>query len=146
MIVNHNIKKNQFTGCQRAYFVLNGTGDATIILPLSGPKQIRKMTVVTGPNGAAVNALTLQLLQQAAGVAITSALDIKKAVGTYVVANESDLVKAAVKMSDAFDGIALKVDNAAGADNWSFAVEIIFSPRTNVNDNVYLDEKVEGLL
>lgn len=146
MIVNHNIKKNQFAGCQRAYFTLNGTGDATMTLPLSGPKQIRKLTVVTGPNAAAVNALTLQALQQAAGVAITSALDIKQAVGTYVVANESSLVKTAVKMGDAFDGIALKIDNAAGADNWSFAVEIIFSPRTNVNDNVYVDEKVEGLL
>lgn len=145
-IVNHDIKKNQFVGCQRAYFTLTGSGNSTVTLPLSGPKQIRKVTVVTGPNAGAVQPLTLQLLQQSGGTAITAALNIKQAIGTFVVANESDLVQSAVKMSDAFDGIALKVDDNAGADNWSFAVEIIYSPRTNVNNTVFVDEKIEGLL
>jgi hypothetical protein len=145
-IVNHDIKKNQFAGCQRAYFTLNGSGNSTMSLPLTGPKQIRKVAIVTGPNSGAVQPLTLQLLQAAAGSAITAALDIKKAVGTYVIADESALVKDYVKMGEAFDGIALKVDNNAGADNWSFSVEIIFSPRTNVNNTVFVDEKVEGVL
>lgn len=145
-IVNHDIKKNQFAGCQRAYFTLNGAGSSTMPLPLSGPKQIRKVSVVTGPNAGAVQTVTLQLLQQAAGTAITPALNIKQAAGTFVFANESDLVASAVKMSDAFDGIALKVDNNGGADNWSFSVEIIYSPRTNVNNTVYVDEKIEGIL
>jgi hypothetical protein len=145
-IVNHDIKKNQFVGCQRAHFTLNGTGNTTLTLPLSGPKQIRKVTVVTGPNSTAVQPLTLQLLQQSGGTAITAALDIKQVVGTFVTANESALVASAVKMSEAFDGIALKVDDNAGADNWSFSVEIIYSPRTNVNNNVFMDEKIEGIL
>ena len=145
-IVNHDVKKNQFVGCQRAYFTLNGSGTTTMSLPLTGPKQIRKVSIVTGPNSAAVQPLTLQLLQVAAGNAITAALDIKKAVGTYVFADEAALVKDYVKLGEAFDGIALKVDNSAGADNWSFSVEIIFSPRTNVNNTVFVDEKVEGVL
>ena len=145
-IVNHDIKKNQFVGCQRAYFTLNGSGTTTMSLPLTGPKQIRKVAIVTGPNSAAVQPLTLQLLQVAAGNAITAALDIKKAVGTYVFADEAALVKDYVKLGEAFDGIALKVDNNAGADNWSFSIEIIFSPRTNVNNTVFVDEKVEGVL
>jgi hypothetical protein len=145
-IVNHDVKKNQFVGCQRAYFTLNGSGTTTMSLPLTGPKQIRKVAIVTGPNSAAVQPLTLQLLQVAAGSAITAALDIKKAVGTYVFADEAALVKDFVKLGEAFDGIALKVDNNAGADNWSFSIEIIFSPRTNVNNTVFVDEKVEGVL
>jgi hypothetical protein len=145
-IVNHDVKRNQFVGCQRAYFTLNGSGTTTMSLPLTGPKQIRKVAIVTGPNSAAVQPLTLQLLQVAAGNAITAALDIKKAVGTYVFADEATLVKDYVKLGEPFDGIALKVDNNAGADNWSFSIEIIFSPRTNVNNTVFVDEKVEGVL
>lgn len=145
-IVNHDIKKNQFAGCQRAHFILSGSGDSTITLPLSGPKQIRKVLLITGPNAAAVNTLTLQVLQAPAGAAITAALDIKQVANTFVVANESNLFAAAVKMSEAFDGITLRVDNNTGADNWSFAVEIIYSPRTNVNNTVYVDEKIEGVL
>lgn len=145
-IVNHDIKKNQFAGCQRAYFILNGSGDTTYTLPLSGPKQIRKVLVTTANNAAAVNTLTVQLLQAVGGAAITAALDIKQPAGTFVTANESTLVTSAVKMSDAFDGIALKIDNNTGADNWGFAIEIIYSPRTNVNNTVYVDEKIEGIL
>lgn len=144
-IVNHDIKKNQFAGCQRAYFTLNGSGNATMTLPLSGPKQIRKVNIVTGPNAGAVQPLTLQVLQVAAGSAITAPLDIKQAVGTFVTANESALFKDYVKMGEAFDGIALAIDDNGGADNWSFAIEIIFSPRTNVNNTVYVDEKIEGV-
>lgn len=144
-IVNHDIKKNQFAGCQRAYFTLNGSGNATITLPLSGPKQIRKVNVVTGPNSAAAQPLTLQVLQVAAGNAITAPLNIKQVVGTFVVADEAALFKDYVKMGEAFDGIALKIDDNAGADSWSFAIEIIFSPRTNVNNTVYVDEKIEGV-
>lgn len=145
-IVNHDVKKNQFVGCQRAYFLLSGSGTTTFTLPLTGPKQIRKVAIVTGANSAAIQTVTLQLLQVAAGNAITSALDIKKAAGTFVIADESTLVKDYVKMGEAFDGIAVKVDNNGGADNWSFSIEIIFSPRTNVNNTVFVDEKVEGVL
>ena len=147
MIVNHNVKKNQFVGLQRAYFDVAGTGDATIEFPLTGPKQIRKIAVVTADNSAAVGPLTLAVKQGAASLTdIVGGLDIKQLANTYVVADEAALDKNLVKMSASFNGIAFAVNNAAGADSWSFRVEVVYSARTNVNDNVYVDEKIEGIL
>ena len=147
MIVNHNVKKNQFVGTQRAYFDVAGTGNAIIEFPLTGPKQIRKIAVVTANNSAAAGPLTLAVRQSAASLTnIVNNLDIKQAANTYVVADEAALDKTLVKMSELFNGIAFVVNNGGGADTWAFRVEVVYSARTNVNNNVYVDEKIEGIL
>lgn len=145
MIVNHNVKKNQFVGVQRAYFQLAGTGTTTIAVPLVGAKQIRKVSVVTGANNLAAQPLTLTVQQDVATGPIVS-LDIKQVLNTFVVADESALDKNFVKMGPQFDGLAFVIANPAGADNWSFSIEVVYSARTNINNTVYVDEKVEGLL
>lgn len=145
MIVNHNVKKNQFVGVQRAYFEIAGTGDESVVVPLSGPKQIRKVSVVTGNNaGSAV--LVLNVLQSVGGDPIVTGLAVNTAANTSVVASESMLNENFVKMDDSFDGLCFEVDNNAVGDNWSLRIEVIYSARTNINNNVYVDEKVEGLL
>lgn len=146
MIVNHNVKKNQFVGVQRAYFQFAGTGTTTIAVPLVGAKQIRKVSVVTGPNSLALGPLTLTVQQDVATGPIVS-LDIKKVLNTFVVADESALDKNFVKMGSQFDGLAFVVANPGGGpDAWSFSIEVVYSARTNINNTVYIDEKVEGLL
>lgn len=145
MIVNHNVKKNQFVGVQRAYFEISGTGDQSVVVPLSGPKQIRKVSVVTGNNaGSAV--LDLNVLQSVGGDPIVTGLAVNTADNTSVVASESMLNENFVKMDDSFDGLCFEVNNNLAGDNWSLRIEVIYSARTNINNNVYVDEKVEGLL
>lgn len=146
MIVNHNVKKNQFVGTQRAHFELSGTGSQTVMIPLSGPKQIRKITIVTGDNSAIDPATVLNVRQMAGGSIIVGSIPIQLGPNIVIVKDESSLDKEFVKMNETFDGLAFEIDNALVADVWSLRIEVIYSARTNVNNNVYVDEKIEGLL
>ena len=145
-IVNHDLRKNQLAGLMSAHFNVSGTDDTDIELPLSGPKQIRRIVVTTGANSGAVGTLTLQPKQTTGGNTLGSARDIKKAAGTYVKWDEATLTSTAVRMDSTFDGIAFSVVNAGGADAWAFAVEVVYSPVTNVNGTAYVDAKLNGVL
>ena len=144
-IVNHDLKNNQFAGIQRAHFEITGVSDLSVDVPLTGPKQIRRIVVITGANSGGA-AKTLQVLQKAGGTAMTAAKDIKLAANSYVTFEASEFVSGTTKMDSTFDGLCFKVDNGAAGDTWAIRVEVLFSPRTNVNNNVYVDEKIEGIL
>lgn len=148
-IVNHSVVTKQHIGIQRAYFVLSGTDDTTIEVPLTGPKQIRKVVITAGANNAgAVGTLTLQVLDTTGGHVICAAKDIKVAAGTYVTWTGAEIAAVSpnyAKLSTSIDGLAFKVVNAGGADAWSFVAEVLFSPRTNTFGDVYVDESVEGV-
>lgn len=145
-IVNHSVATKQHIGVQRAYFVLSGTDDTTIEVPLTGPKQIRKVVITAGANNAgAAGTLTLQVLDATGGNVVCAAKDIKVAAGTYVKWEGSEISTTYGKLAATIDGLAFKVVNALGADAWSFVAEVLFSPRTNTFGDVYVDESVEGV-
>lgn len=144
-IVNHDLKNNQFAGIQHATYEISGAGDLSVEVPLTGPKQIRRIVVVTGANGGG-GAKTLQVLQKAGGTAMTAAKDVKLAANSYVTFESNEFVSGTTKLDSTFDGLCFKLDNSGGADAWSLRVEVLFSPRTNINNNVYMDEKIEGIL
>ena len=143
-IVNHDVATKQQIGLQTAHFSLAATGAATITVPLTGPKQIRKIVVLTGNNAGAA-ALTLAVWDEDAGNVIAAAKDIKQAADTYVVWEESELEPEFVKMGASYNGLAFDITNAGGPDAWSCIVEVLYSPRTNTYGSVYVDEAVEGV-
>lgn len=145
-IVNHDLKNNQFAGIQRESYFVSGSGDLSVEVPLTGPKQVRRIVIVTGPNSAGVPVKTVQILQKVGGTAMTAAKDIKLAGNSYVTFESTDFVSGTTKMDSTFDGLCFKIDNGGGADAWSFRAEVLFSPRTNINNTVYVDEKIEGIL
>ena len=143
-IVNHDLKGNQHAAIQRAHYHFAGTGTTTVEVPLAGPRQIRRIVCITGANITA-NAKTLRPLQVAGGDGIGLAKDINKAALTRVTWEPADLLVAKVKTDATFDSIAFDVICANGGETWSVDVEVLYSPRTNINNSVFLDEKVAGL-
>ena len=147
-IVNHSVATKQHIGIQRAVYAISATGAATIEVPLTGPKQIRKVVVTCGANSGAVGTLTLQVLDTTGGNVVCAAKNIKLAAGTYVRWEESEIaaiIPNFAKMGTSIDGLAFKVVNAGGADAWSVIAEVIFSPRKTTLGSAYVDEKVEGV-
>lgn len=142
-IVNHDLKGNQFAGSQRAHFHFSGVGTTTVEAPLSGPKQIRRIVAITGANVA--NPKTLRPFQVAGGSALAAAKSINTAALIRVIWEPADLYADKVKMDSTFDSIAFDVICDGPGDSWSIDVEVLYSPRTNINNTVFLDEKVAGL-
>lgn len=129
-----NVGRKTRVGVNAATFTLSGTfggaGSENILLPITGPKTIKKIVLVTADNSGVAVSLTCKPQTDVAGTDLGSAKDILKTANNVVEWNTADLTASACNIGSTHKGINLLV-TAGGAGTWGLRVEVLFTDLAN---------------